>query len=90
MDVLGAENLGPEFQTTALDEVPRLVLEHRVLVRDVDELVVAESLGVGDVGKVGVALLAVLSNDERVVDLRVLARQSRSQGGDRRDERCSP
>ena len=70
MRALGAEDLGPEFEPPAPDQVARLVLEHLVVVRDADELVVTEALGVGNVGKVRVALLAVLSNDERVVDLR--------------------
>ena len=61
--VLRAEHGGPEFEPSALDEVPCLVLEHRVLVRDPDQLVVAEALGVGDVREVGVALFAVLADD---------------------------
>lgn len=69
MDVLRAENLGPEFEASSLDEVASLVLEHRVVIGDGDELIVAEALGVGDVGEVRVALLAVPADDERVVDL---------------------
>lgn len=69
MNIVGTEDLSPQFKTTPLDEVPRLVLEHRVVVRDGDQLVVAESFGVGDVGEIRVALLAVLSDDERIVEL---------------------
>lgn len=72
MRVVRAEDLGPEFEPAAPDEVARLVLEHLIVVGDEDELVVAEALGVGDVGEVRVALLAVLADDERVVDVVLL------------------
>jgi hypothetical protein len=49
---------------------------HLVLVRDVDELIVAETFRVSDVGEVRVALLAVLSDDEGFVDLGVVARSA--------------
>jgi len=69
VQVISLKNLGPEFETTTLDEVSSLVFVHLVLVGDVDELRVAESFGVGDVSEVRVASLAVLSDGERIVDL---------------------
>jgi hypothetical protein len=69
VQVVALKDLGPEFETATLDEVTSLVLVHLVLVRDVDELRVAESLGVGDVGEVRIASFAVLSDGERIVDL---------------------
>lgn len=69
VNVLRVEDLGPEFEASSLDEVASLVLEHRVIVGDGNELLIAEALGVGDVGEVRVALLAVLADDQRIVDL---------------------
>ena len=69
VDVVRDEDLSPKFGKTTLDEVSRLVLEHRVGVGDGDELVVAESFGEGDEREVGISLLAVLSDDERLVQL---------------------
>lgn len=70
MVVAGREHSVPELESPALDEVASLVLEHRVVVRNRDKLFIAEAFGVGDVGEEGIALLAVLADDERVVDLR--------------------
>ena len=46
-----------------------MLFEHGVLVRDVDELIIAEALGVGDVGKVGIASLAELADHQWLVKL---------------------
>jgi hypothetical protein len=72
VDALRVEDLGPEVDVTTLDEVASLVLVHLVLVGDVDELVIAEALGVGNVGEVRVALLAVLADNQRVVEVVLL------------------
>ena len=69
MNVIGLENLCPEFKLTALNKVPSLLLEHRVVIGDADELLVAESLGVRDVRKVRVARFAEFTNNERLVEL---------------------
>lgn len=69
VDVVRDEHLRPEVGQTTLDEVPSLVLEHRVGVGDGDELLVAESLGERDEGEVGVSLLAVLPDNEGLVEL---------------------
>lgn len=69
VDVIGNEHLGPKIRQTSLDEVSGLVLEHRVGVGDSDELVITETLGKGDEGKVWVPLLAVLSDNKRLVKL---------------------
>ncbi|KAI3480029.1 hypothetical protein L1887_57805 [Cichorium endivia] len=72
-DVVRVGGLGDGGGGDLLDELaamgPRLVLEHGVVVGDGDQLIVAEALGVGDVGEVGVALLAVLADDARVVEV---------------------
>lgn len=43
------------------------MLEHRIIVSDADQLVIAEALGVCNVCKVRVALLTVLSDNEWLV-----------------------
>ena len=73
MNAVWQKNLVPEFELSSLDEVTGLVLVHLVLVGDLDKFIVAEPLGVGDVSEVRVALLAILSNDERFVDLRMIS-----------------
>lgn len=70
MDVIGYQDLRPEFQSASLDEVSSLVLEHRVLVGDIDQFFVTEPSSIGDVGQVRIPLLAVFPNDERIVNLR--------------------
>ena len=67
--VVGTEDLGPQIRLTTADEVARLLLEHRILVRDMDELVITEALRVCDVGQVGIAGLAEFADNERFVQL---------------------
>lgn len=61
--IAGRENLCPKLGLTTLDEVTRLLLEHRVLVRNRDELLVTEALGIRDVSQVRVACLAELADN---------------------------
>jgi hypothetical protein len=63
VDISRYENLSPKVRSAALDQVAGLLLVHRVVVGDRDELVVAQSFGIGDVGKVRIALLAVFANN---------------------------
>lgn len=63
------QDLRPKFQTTTLDEIACLVLEHRIVVGDGDELIVAEALGIGNVGEVRVTLFTVLADHKRLVEL---------------------
>jgi hypothetical protein len=69
MGVVRNKDLGPQLHSTAFDKVARLMLEHRVIVRDLNELIVAEALRVRDERKVGVSFLAVLSNNQWLVNL---------------------
>ena len=62
--------MSPKLKLTTLDKIPRLLLEHRVLVGDGDELIIAEALSVCNVSQIRVALLAELSNNKRLVELR--------------------
>ena len=67
MYVVGNEDLSPQIQLTSLDEIPRLLLEHRVVIRDGDELFIAEALGVSDISKIRITLLAELANNQRFI-----------------------
>ena len=69
MNVLRRKHLSPEFGLATLDEVPSLLLEHRVLIGDSNKLIVTEAFSIRDVRQVRVALLAELSDNERLVEL---------------------
>jgi hypothetical protein len=69
VDVVGMKNFGPKLLATTLDKIAGLVLEHRVVVGDRDELVVAETFGEGDISEIWIPLLAVFADHERIVDL---------------------
>ena len=62
MDVVRHENHCPKFELPTLDEVPSLLFEHYVIIRNRDELFVAEAFRICNVREVWIALLAVLSN----------------------------
>ena len=69
VDILRNEHLGPEIKLTALHKVTRLLLEHRVLIGNVDKFFVAEALCVSDICQVRIPRLAKLSNNKRLVEL---------------------
>lgn len=69
VQVISNQDLLPQLHAATFDKISSLLLEHRVLVRNADEFVVAEALCVSDVGQVGVALLAILADYKRFVDL---------------------
>jgi hypothetical protein len=72
MDVFWLKDLTPKIRLTPLDEVPRLLLEHRVLVGDRNKLVVTEALCVRNVGEVWIPLLAEFTDDQRLVKVVLL------------------
>ena len=69
MDVITDKNLSPKLGLTTLNQITGLLLEHRVLVSDGNQLIVAEALSIGDVREVRVASLAELANNEWLVQL---------------------
>lgn len=71
MGVIRHENLSPELRLAALDKVPCLLLEHRVLIGNRNELVVAEALSIRNVRKVWIALLAELADNQWFVELQI-------------------
>lgn len=72
MHVVSDKNLGPKLRLTALDKITSLLLEHRVVVGDSDQLVVTESFGIRDVCQVRIASFAELSDYQRLVELQRL------------------
>lgn len=67
VDITWLKDLGPKIGLTPLDEIPRLLLEHGVLVGDRNEFFVAETFRICDIGKVWIPLLAEFTNDQRLV-----------------------
>ena len=49
MYIVTNKDLGPKLRLTAFNEVTGLLLKHGVVVGDNNKLVIAESLGVGNV-----------------------------------------
>ena len=72
MDIVWLKNLSPKIRLAPLDEVPRLLLEHRVLIGNRNEFVVTEALCVRDVGKVWIPLLAEFTDDQWLVKVVLL------------------
>ena len=72
MDIARLKDLTPKVCLTPLNEVPCLLLEHRIFVGDRDELVVTKALRVCNVRKVWVPLLAEFANDQRLVKVVLL------------------
>jgi hypothetical protein len=70
--ILIVEYLSPQLHVSSLDEIPRLRLEEGVLVADCDQLLIALAPLVGDARQVGVALLAVASDNLAII-VRVLS-----------------
>ena len=67
MDVVRLKDLSPKVRLTPLDEVPPLLLEHRVFIGDRNKLVVTEALCVRDVGEIWIPLLAEFADDQGLV-----------------------
>jgi hypothetical protein len=61
------ENKVPDLRIRTVKEIAGLRLEHSVLVCDVDQLEIILTLLVSDVRKIWVPLLAVLSDNQRIV-----------------------
>ena len=69
MDIVWHKDLCPKLKLTTLYQVPSLLLEHRVLIGNVDKFFVAEALCVSDICQVRIPRLAKLSNNKRLVEL---------------------
>ena len=75
--VFWLKDLTPKVGLTPLDQVPRLLLEHRVLVGDCNKFVVAETFCICDVREVWVPLLAEFTDDQRLVKIVLLQERLR-------------
>jgi len=72
VDIVWLKDLSPKICLAPLDEVPRLLLEHRVLIGDRDEFFVAEALCVRNVGEIWIPLLAEFADNQRLVEVVLL------------------
>ena len=70
MDIVRNKDLSPEIRLTTFDEVASLLFEHRIVVGDNNELVIAKALGIGNVCKVRIASLTEFSNNQWFVQLK--------------------
>ena len=52
MHIVGNENDGPKLELTTFDDISRLLLEHGVIIRDRNELFIAEAFRLCDTFKV--------------------------------------
>jgi len=59
----------PNFGISTFKEVTSLGSEHGVLIGDVDELKVVLSLAIRNIGQVGIPLLAVFTDRERLIEV---------------------
>ncbi len=60
MNIVRNEDPRPEVELTTLNEVPSLLLEHGVVVRNCNEFLTTEALGIRNVCEVWVPLLTEL------------------------------
>ena len=69
MNVVGYEDLCPKLRLTAFNEIASLLLEHRILVGNSDELIITEPFRICDIRKVRIPGLAELADNKRLVQL---------------------
>ena len=69
MHIVMDKDLCPKLGLTTLHEIASLLFEHRVLIRNGNELIITEALCVGNVRQIGISGLTEFTNDERFVQL---------------------
>lgn len=67
--VIRLKNLSPEIRLATFHEVSRLLLEHRILVGNSNQLLITESFGIGDICQVRITGFAEFTNNKRFVKL---------------------
>jgi len=72
--VLRNENLSPKIRLTTFDEVTGLLLEHRVIVGNGNQLIVTETFSISNICKVRISCFAEFTNNQRFVKLFELVR----------------
>jgi len=69
VNVVGHEDLCPKLRLTALNKIASLLLEHRILIGDSNELIITEPFRICNIRKVRVPGLAELADNKRLVQL---------------------
>jgi hypothetical protein len=69
MNIVRNKNLSPKFRSATLDQIPSLLLKHRVVIRNRDEFVVAESLSIRNVCQVWVSCFTESPDNQGLVQL---------------------
>lgn len=69
VNIVMDKNLCPELRLATFHKVPSLLLEHRIVVGDTNELIITKALCVSDVGKVRIPGLAELSDNQWLIQL---------------------
>ena len=69
MHVVMDKDLCPKLRLTTLHEIASLLFEHRVFIRNGNELIVTEAFCVGDVRQIGISGLTEFTNDEGFIQL---------------------
>ena len=70
MHIIPNKDLGPQVRLTAFNQIPSLLLEHRVVVGDANELVIAETLSISNVCEIRISSLAEFAHNQRFVELK--------------------
>ena len=78
MNIVLVQHVVPDLRIGALKEVPRLLLEHAVLVRDADQFQVVLAFGIGNACKARVALFTVFPDCQGVVQIVLLKKALRT------------
>jgi len=69
VEIVGHQDLGPQFGLATFDEITSLLLEHRVVIGDSNELVVTKAFGIRNIRQVGVWGLAEFPDNQWLVEL---------------------
>jgi hypothetical protein len=69
VEIVGNKDLGPQLWLATFDKITGLLLKHRVVVGDGDELFITKALGIRNVRQIRVPGLTELSDDQRLVKL---------------------
>lgn len=75
MHIILSKHGRPQLELSPFNQVASLMLEHRVLICDGNELLIAEAFCICNISKVRISLFAVFADNERIVDLIVNLRQ---------------
>jgi hypothetical protein len=89
MHIVWYKNLRPKVWLSTFDEITSLLLEHRILVGNSNEFIIAEAFRVRNVGEVRVASLTEFTNNQRFIQLRKTMSAKREPCRKKLSSRCS-